>query len=329
MKNLIGFIPKFKNQSILVIGDIMVDRFVWGKVSRISPEAPVPVVEVTRETQALGGAGNVANNLSSLGAEVNIISVIGDDVVGDQLKDSLKALKIGTEGLVNDDSRPTSIKTRIIAQHQQVVRVDKEIKGVFSKHVEERIEEKLEKLIPKSNAVIISDYGKGVIGKKVLTKAINLARKCEVPVNVDPKIENFMKYKRVTCITPNTDEAVQGMHYLGPREDEDIYELGKKILKKLNSESVLITRGEKGMTLFEHGNKITHIPTRAKEVFDVTGAGDTVIATFTLALAAKADLKQAAEISNFAAGVVVGKIGTATVTPEELEEAIRDFTKTS
>ncbi|MCX5782489.1 MAG: PfkB family carbohydrate kinase, partial [Elusimicrobia bacterium] len=162
---------------------------------------------------------------------------------------------------------------------------------------------------------------------RILKKAINLARKYDIPINVDPKIENFMRYKKVTCITPNTAEAIAGMHYHGPTEDKNIVDLGKKILKKLGTDSVLITRGEKGMTLIEHGNKITHIPTRAKEVYDVTGAGDTVIATFTLALAAKANLIQAAEISNFAAGVVVAKLGTATVSPEELQTAIKNFNK--
>ena len=327
MEKLLSFIPKFRKQSVLVIGDIMVDRFVWGKVSRISPEAPVPVVEVTQETQALGGAGNVANNLSSLGASVNLVAVTGDDLTADQLKDSLRAKKIGTDGLISDDSRPTSIKTRIIAQHQQVVRVDKEIKGIFTRAIEQKLDEKIAKLIPLSNAVIISDYGKGVVSAGLLKKTIALARKHNIPVNVDPKIENFMKYRRITCITPNTDEAVAGMHYHGPKEDKNIVELGRKILKKLGSDSVLITRGEKGMTLFEHGNKITNIPTRAKEVYDVTGAGDTVISVFTLALAAKANFKQAAELSNFAAGVVVAKLGTATVSPKELEEAIREFSK--
>lgn len=296
----------------------------YDKANR-SSEAPVPVVEVTEETQALGGAGNVASNLSSLGATVRIVSVIGNDTVGEQIKDSLRAKRIDIGGLIIDDSRPTSIKTRIIAQHQQVVRVDREVKGVFPRDIEQKLDEKISLLVPQSDAVIISDYGKGLIGANVLKKAIGLARKRKIPINVDPKIENFMRYRNITCITPNTAEAAAGMHYHGPLEDSNIAELGKKILKELHSDSVLITRGEKGMTLFESKNRITHIPTRAKEVFDVTGAGDTVIATFTLALAAHANLLQAAEISNFAAGVVVGKLGTATVSPEELQRAIKDF----
>lgn len=327
MQKLIKLIPKFKQQNILVIGDMMVDKFVWGKVSRISPEAPVPVVDVTRETQALGGAGNVAVNLSSLGAKVFITGVVGNDIVGEQLKDDLRARHIFTEKLVVDDARPTSIKTRIIAQHQQVVRVDREVRGNFAPSVVRHLIAMIEETIPQVQAVIISDYGKGVVNPAVLSRAIALARRHNIPVTVDPKIEHFQRYKKVSCITPNTKEAIEGMHWRDVSDDNDIVELGRKILKKLKSDSVLITRGEKGMTLLEPHGKITHIPTRAKEVFDVTGAGDTVIATLTLALAARASFVEAAEIANFAAGVVVGKIGTAAVSPDELKKAITSFAR--
>jgi D-beta-D-heptose 7-phosphate kinase/D-beta-D-heptose 1-phosphate adenosyltransferase len=327
MEKLTKLIPQFERQSILVLGDVMVDKFVWGKVSRISPEAPVPVVEVSKETYALGGASNVANNLSSLLANVYLIGVIGRDMVGEQLKEDLQVKNINTDGLVNDGERPTIIKTRIIASHQQVVRVDKEVKGAFSAAVEKALLDKLEEIVPAVKAVIISDYGKGVINQTVLKRAISLALKYKIPVNVDPKIEHFLRYKKVSCITPNTSEAIAGMRHRDVFEDKDVVELGRKILKTLDSKSVLITRGEKGMTLFEPGDRITHIPTRAKEVFDVTGAGDTVIATFTLALAAKASFREAAEISNFAAGLVVGKLGTATVTPPELRNAILGYSK--
>jgi len=325
MKNLIGFIPHFSRQKILVIGDIMVDKFVWGKVSRISPEAPVPVVEVSQETHKLGGAGNVANNLNSLGGKVYLVGVIGSDIVGEQLKDDLRETKISVDGIISDQTRPTCIKTRIIASHQQVVRVDKEVKGAFTAEIERNIIDRIESIIPQVQAIIISDYGKGVVTPAVLSRAIQLARKNGTPVTVDPKIEHFLRYKRVSCITPNLSEAFSGMRTLLVDEDKKIIELGNKILRKLNSDSVLITRGEKGMTLFEPGNRITHIPTRAKEVYDVTGAGDTVIATFTLALAARADFVTAAEISNFAAGVVVGKLGTATVSLAELRSAILNY----
>jgi D-beta-D-heptose 7-phosphate kinase/D-beta-D-heptose 1-phosphate adenosyltransferase len=325
MDKLTRLIPRFQKKNVLVLGDIMVDKFVWGKVSRISPEAPVPVVEVTRESQTFGGAGNVANNLVSLGGDAYIVGVVGNDIEAELLKSEFKGRGIHTDNIVVDQSRPTTIKTRIIASHQQVVRVDREIKGDFAFDVEKKLIANIEEILPAVQAVIISDYGKGVINSSILKRAITIARKKGIPVTVDPKIEHFQRYKRVSCITPNMAEAIAGMRYRDVKTEEEVYELGQKILKKLNSDSVLITRSEKGMTLFQPGNKITHIPTRAKEVFDVTGAGDTVISTFTLALAAKASLAEAAEISNFAAGIVVAKLGTATVSPQELHSAVTEF----
>ena len=324
--DLLKAILGLKNKSILVVGDTMVDRFVWGKVSRISPEAPVPVVEVTKETQTLGGAGNVANNITSLGAKAYIITVIGDDLDGLCMKEMLESKNINTDYVIVDKQRPTTLKTRIVASNQQVVRVDKEIKGYFSGKTEVAILKNIDAVMKKVDGVIISDYAKGIVTDKVLKKIITLAKKKKIPVTVDPKVENFKKYKHITCMTPNTKEAIEGMNaqHQGIKTDEDIAKLGKKILKLLQSQSVLITRGEKGMTIIEK-NKITHIPTRAKEVYDVTGAGDTVIATMTLALAAKRKLVEAAEIANFAAGIVVGKVGTATVTVDEIVKTIKTF----
>jgi D-glycero-beta-D-manno-heptose-7-phosphate kinase len=322
MKSLARFINDFSKQRILVIGDLMVDKFVWGKVSRISPEAPVPVVEITKETYSFGGAGNVANNLISLGAKVDVLGVIGKDIVGQELEYDLKKRGINTTGIVFEDERPTIIKTRIIASHQQIVRFDKEVKGKFAADTERTLISRIADLVPRINAMIISDYGKGVVSKALLKKAIALALKFNIPVTVDPKIENFTYYKKVTCITPNLPEAIAGMKYRDVSTDEEVQALGKKILKKLDSETVLITRGEKGMTLFEKHGITKHIPTRAKEVFDVTGAGDTVISVFTLARSSKASFLEAAELSNFAAGIVVGKLGTATVTPQELRESL-------
>jgi D-beta-D-heptose 7-phosphate kinase/D-beta-D-heptose 1-phosphate adenosyltransferase len=322
---LLKLISLFKKQTILVVGDTMVDKFIWGKIKRISPEAPVPVVEVNKETEVLGGAANVANNITALGAKSFIVSAIGEDTTGKTLIEMLSEKNISSEYLVYSSHRPTIIKTRIIASNQQVVRVDKEIKGTFEKSTELKIIKNIKEAMPKVNAVIISDYGKGVVSPSILKKTISLARKYKIPVTVDPKIDHFKKYKKITTMTPNEKEAIEGMVAKNIRTEEDIEILGKKILKTLGSESVVITRGEKGMTLIEPNNKITNIPTRAKEVYDVTGAGDTVISTMTLALAAKADLLNAAEIANFAAGVVVGKIGTATTNPKELEEVIKDF----
>jgi D-beta-D-heptose 7-phosphate kinase/D-beta-D-heptose 1-phosphate adenosyltransferase len=324
---LLKLIHLFKKQAILIIGDAMVDQFIWGKVKRISPEAPVPVIEITKETAALGGAANVANNIIDLGGKAFIISVIGKDISGNSVIKMLSEKKINSDYLICDSNRPTIVKTRIIAVSQQVVRVDKEIKGFFEHSIEYKIIENIEKLAPLVNAVIISDYGKGVITPKVLKKTIYLAKKYHIPVTVDPKIEHFKKYKKVTLITPNEKEALEGMNIKSIKTDEDIAVLGRKILKTLNSDSVLITRGEKGMTLIQSNNKIVNIPTRAKEVYDVTGAGDTVISAITLALAAKADFVSAAEIANFAAGIVVGKLGTTTTNLQELEKTIKDFYK--
>jgi len=322
---LLKLISLFKKQTVLVVGDTMVDKFIWGKVVRISPEAPVPVVEVTKETEVLGGAANVANNITALGGKAFIVSAIGEDITGKTLIEMLSEKDINYDYLVYSSHRPTIIKTRIIAASQQVVRVDKEVKGIFERSTELKIIKNIEETIPKANAVIISDYGKGVVSPIVLKKTIALARKYKIPVTVDPKIDHFKKYKKITTMTPNEKEAIEGMGLKNIKTDKDIAVLGKKILKTLGSNSVVITRGEKGMTLIEPNNKITNIPTRAKEVYDVTGAGDTVISTMTLALAAKADLLSAAEIANFAAGIVVGKLGTATTNPQELEEVVKDF----
>ena len=322
---LLSMIPKLQKQSILVVGDTMVDKFIWGKVSRISPEAPVPVVEVSSDTETLGGAGNVASNITSLGATAYLITVIGDDINGINMKNMLKEKNINHDFVVVDKNRPTTIKTRIIASHQQVVRFDREVKGTFLPSTEKMIIKNIEAVISKVSGIIISDYAKGIIVPKVLKKIITLAKKRNIPVTVDPKVENFRRYKYITCMTPNTKEATEGMNAKNIHTDEDIALLGKRILKLLKSESVLITRGEKGMTLVEKNNKITNIPTRAKEVYDVTGAGDTVIATMTLALSAKFNFVSSAEIANFAAGFVVAKVGTATITSKELEETIKDF----
>lgn len=325
---LLSMIPKLQKKAILVVGDTMVDKFIWGKVSRISPEAPVPVVEVSSDTETLGGAGNVASNITSLGATAYLITVIGNDVNGVNMRNMLREKNINHEFVVVDKNRPTTIKTRIIASHQQVVRVDREVKGTFSSATENMIIKNIETIIPKVDGIIISDYAKGIIVPKVLKKIITLARKNNIPVTVDPKVENFKQYKYITCMTPNTKEATEGMNAKNINTDQDIALLGKRILKLLKSESILITRGEKGMTLVEKNNKITNIPTRAKEVYDVTGAGDTVIATMTLALSAKFDFVSSAEIANFAAGFVVAKVGTATITSKELEETIKDFYRT-
>lgn len=325
MKNkIVKVINEFNKRNILILGDIMVDKFVQGTVSRISPEAPVPVVEVKKETSLPGGAGNVANNIAALKAKVFLVGVIGNDSAGENLKQELDKNSIIVDGIFTDIYRPTSVKTRIIAQHQQVVRVDWETKDEISGSIREKMFDYVHKILPQIDAIILSDYGKGVVKPKILKEVISLANKNRIPVTVDPKIEHFLSYRKVTCITPNLQEAVSGMRIHKAQNEKEIHVLGKNILNRLGCQSVLITRGEKGMTLFEKGKKPFHIPTRAKEVYDVTGAGDTVISVLTLGLASKLSLRVSAEIANYAAGVVVGKLGTATVSPEELKQNIKE-----
>jgi len=324
-RKLFDIIKKFDKKNVLVVGDIMLDRYVWGNVERISPEAPVPVVEVVKETQTLGGCGNVANNITSVGGNVYIVTIVGNDIYAEDLKQMLKEKKVNIDGVFVDKSRPTTVKTRIIAHNQQVVRVDKESRHQLNPHLFEKIKSYILSIKNSVDAILISDYGKGVITKSLLSFLINLAKKLEIPISVDPKIEHFLEYKRVTILTPNLNEATLGMRlHKKPQTQQEIYDLGRKILAKLKPQALVITRGPDGMTLFEK-EKIYHIPTRAKEVYDVTGAGDTVIAILTLCLASGADFVSSCEISNFAAGIVVGKVGTATVTKEELIESIRSY----
>jgi D-glycero-beta-D-manno-heptose-7-phosphate kinase len=318
-----SLIKRFAHIKALVIGDLMLDHFLWGSVSRISPEAPVPVVDVSRETEMPGGAGNVAINMASLGAEVFLAGVIGEDLAGERLVNLFQRYPIHLDPLVRANDRPTIVKTRVIAHHQQVVRFDRERRGELPKDLHSRLWQQIEGLIPRVDAIVLSDYGKGVVSTALIQALIPLARRRGIPITVDPKIENFSRYKQVTCVTPNMHEAMTGAQVSRVESEEDVERLGELILKRLNTESVLITRGEKGMSLFERKKPPVHIPTRAKEVYDVTGAGDTVISTLTLALAAGAPLRASAELANYAAGIVVGKLGTAAVSRAELEIALR------
>ncbi|MFQ3675181.1 MAG: D-glycero-beta-D-manno-heptose-7-phosphate kinase [Endomicrobiia bacterium] len=328
IKHWFEIIEKFSSKQILVVGDIMMDRFVWGNVERISPEAPVPVVEVVKETEHSGGCGNVARNIVSLGGKCIVVSVIGSDAVGERLRQIMVNSNVDVSGIFREDNRPTIVKTRIIAHNQQMVRIDRESKSQISGSVLEKVEDFIKKTAKTVDAILISDYGKGMITKKLLKKCINLAHKYDIPISVDPKIEHFMDYKKVTVITPNTNEATLGMRlHKKPQTEEEVCALGEKIIKKLKSEAVVITRGEKGMSLFQKNKKVYNIPTRAREVYDVTGAGDTVIATLTLALSAGASMATGCEIANYAAGVVVGKVGTATVTAKELKDIIKEYAK--
>lgn len=314
------YLKLFSKARILVIGDFMLDQFVWGSVNRISPEAPVPVVNVQRESYMPGGALNVANNIRTLGGTVYPCGVVGRDLEGRMLVKTIRREGIETGGVIYDASRRTTLKTRIIAHSQQVVRFDREKAEDISKEDRAAMMRFIRAAIEKTDVIIVEDYGKGVIQPALLEELLKLAKKHKKPVVVDPKEKHFSYYKGATAITPNRKEAYGAIEH---SEKLPMKELGKKLLSKLALEGVLITLGEDGMALFERDGSVTQIPTAAREVYDVSGAGDTVISVFSMALAVGAKMKDAARISNIAAGIVVGKLGTATVTPEELERALR------
>lgn len=321
-KRLLTLIEKFKRGKVLVLGDIILDEFVWGKVSRISPEAPVPVVEVTKESLMLGGAANVLKNIHSLGGQALLIGVIGNDYNGERVLELLKDDGFNTNGIVIDDMRHTSIKTRVIAQHQQVVRFDRESRDELSSKTYSAVVEFLLANLPKYDAVIVSDYGKGLINRGLISNIVKFKKRNGIIVSVDPKIRNFRFYKGVSVITPNQKEAEEACGF-EIDSDKTLIKAGKYLLKKYDTDAILITRGELGMSLFQKDGTIKHIPTIAKEVFDVTGAGDTVISTLSLSLAVKANWTDACIISNHAAGIVVGKLGTATASKQELIDSIK------
>jgi len=315
-------ISEFKNARVLVIGDLILDEFLWGDVSRISPEAPVPVVWVRKESFMPGGASNVANNLRSLGANVHSVGVIGDDDRGSILKTELEASGINTDGILIDSSRPTTLKTRVVAGHQQVVRIDKENTEPLDGKLVSRMAEYVRSVIDKIDAIIIEDYGKGVITPGLLEKIVTLAKRKKKIISVDPKEEHFRFYRGISVITPNNHEAAKAVGF-PIKDDASLKRAGAALLSKIGCRIALITLGENGMAVFEKNKPMVHIPTVAQEVFDVSGAGDTVIASYTLSLASGGDSIESAYISNFAAGIVVGKIGIAVVTPEELTGRIK------
>jgi D-glycero-beta-D-manno-heptose-7-phosphate kinase len=311
-------------RSVVVYGDVMLDEFVWGDVTRISPEAPVPVVDIRRESVHLGGAANVLANLRALGVRADVVGVVGDDRAGERVRAELRGAGAlhGAENLILDAGRPTTVKTRIIAHSQLVVRADRERRTQIGAEVEGRVIERLVGLLAEADALIVSDYDKGAVTGRVLGEVLPQARAAGVPVLVDPKIRNFEAYRPATLVTPNHHEALR---LTGTEDDSDegIAQAARLIRERLGCDSVLITRGERGMMLLEGEGVPVYVPTVAREVYDVTGAGDTVIATLAAALAASASLAEAAALANHAAGVVVGKVGTATATPEELLAAVR------
>jgi D-beta-D-heptose 7-phosphate kinase/D-beta-D-heptose 1-phosphate adenosyltransferase len=315
-------INAFKKSNILVIGDLIIDHFIWGNVSRISPEAPVPVVNVSHDNLLLGGSANVLHNIFGLGAKATICGVIGHDSMGEHLLQLIEALPSPTDGIVKQDDRPTTIKTRIVAHGQQVVRFDRESTGNVDGEGLEAIKHFIDQNLSTFQAVIVSDYAKGIITPALMTfLGQRLTQHPGIPLIIDPKPCQPERFFGATIITPNHHEAEQlsGIKIIN---DATLQAAGEKLIHDLGSSAVLITRGEAGMALFEKGKQFITIPTVAKEVFDVTGAGDTVIAALALGLSTGLTYAEAATLANYAAGIVVGKIGTAVVTQQELMEAI-------
>jgi rfaE bifunctional protein kinase chain/domain len=309
---------------VLVVGDVMLDQFIWGNVARISPEAPVPVVDFERESFMPGGAANVARNLTALRAATEIFGVIGDDTAAQQLKQLLAEHKVECNGLAENASRHTSVKTRIVAHKQQVVRIDREtrdgLNGKWAGHLLDAIKAHLNG----ADAVVVCDYGKGVVTQPLLNEIKALCREHGIWLSLDPKPVHHLNLSNLSLITPNRKEAFElanlpdDTRNPNPLADKNLMMVAERLLNELRPALLLITLGELGMLLCQRGHKAFHIPTVAQEVFDVSGAGDTVIATFSLAIVAGASPVEAAILSNHAAGIVVGKLGTATTSPEEL-----------
>jgi rfaE bifunctional protein kinase chain/domain len=306
------------NSHVVVLGDVMLDEFVWGDVTRISPEAPVPVVDIRRESVHLGGAANVLTNLMALGAKACVIGVIGKDFAGERLRASLhEASPMQLDAhLVVDESRPSTVKTRIIAHSQLVVRADRELRTPVNGQTEARIISALKEAIRHADAFVVSDYDKGVVTPRILAEILPLAYE-RMPVLIDPKIRNLASYRPATLVTPNHHEALRMTNLEGDSNNE-LHRAARMLREKLNCDAVLITRGDRGMMLLEGDGEPVYVDTAAREVYDVTGAGDTVIATLAAALAAGASLIEAAGLANHAAGIVVGKVGTATASSEEV-----------
>ena len=315
---------KYQNNhpNILVVGDLMIDYYLWGDSSRVSPEAPVPVVDIQKETKVLGGAGNVVNNLIALGARVSVASVIGSDKVGDELLSMLKNLGVDNSLVVVENGRKTTQKGRVIASHQQVIRFDSETKEDISKDSEDILLNLISKSIEKFDAILISDYAKGVLTNRVLKEVIDFGKNASKKVLIDPKGKDYSKYRGTTLITPNKKEAIEATN-IKIVDEESLKRAGFWLKENLALEYAIITLSEDGIAIFDE--EMTKIPTVAKEVYDVTGAGDSVISTIGFILASGGDIKEACKIANASAAVVVGKLGSATATWDEIIEYERSL----
>jgi D-beta-D-heptose 7-phosphate kinase/D-beta-D-heptose 1-phosphate adenosyltransferase len=311
----------FAGRRILIAGDLMLDEYVWGRVRRISPEAPVPVVEVERRSCMPGGAGNAAANVSSLGGKVTLLGIVGTDDSGARLREALVTAGVDVGALLVDAARPTTGKLRVVAHSQHVVRVDEEQRQPLALEQEDQLLARAADILPGVDAVLLSDYLKGVVSSRFAQGLIRLARGADKPIVVDPKGTVYDKYRHATVLKPNLREAGEALH----RELEsltDLLDAGRQLLELQQSDAVLITRGAEGMSLFVRDQEPVHIPTAAQEIYDVTGAGDTVAGTMVLSLAAGGTMEQSARLANQAAAIVVGKVGTAPAHLEELEARI-------
>ncbi|HNY13384.1 MAG TPA: D-glycero-beta-D-manno-heptose-7-phosphate kinase [Candidatus Wallbacteria bacterium] len=317
---------KFSGVRMVIVGDVMIDEYLFGKCSRISPEAPVPVVEVSKREFRPGGAANVAKNVMSLGGSVSLCGIIGCDGIGRLACEEFEKLGIDSRAVFSDDARPTTLKTRIIAHNQQIARTDIESRHEVSEIIRGKIMKYFKDNLNKFDGVIISDYAKGLVSKSLLAELLPFLQKNKKIVTVDPKVANFYHYRGVTSITPNRKELSDVLG-IPIETSEQLMAGGKSILHDLSLASLLVTLGEEGMCLFTGDGETFMIPTVARAVYDVTGAGDTVISSFTMALIAGADFPTAALISNFAAGEVVGMLGTSTVTCDQVFRAIKSFKK--
>jgi len=324
-RRLLNLLRSFPKRHLLVVGDLMLDRFIWGDVERISPEAPVPVVLVRSESLHLGGAANVIHNVLGLGGQVTVCSAVGRDTAGQWLTRKLRSLGASTRGIFSDQRVRTTEKSRIVAspRHQQLVRLDHENRRGIPASVLEKMSGFLERMVPRCDGIVVSDYGKGTIVEPLLSRISQLADQHGLFTVVDPKKENFEAYRGATLITPNKAEASEAAA-IEISDRASLMRAGKKLLGKWQAEAVLVTLGQDGMSLFRRDGGVGHFPTAARDVFDVTGAGDTVVATCALALAARGSYEEAAILGNLAAGDVVGEVGTATIDLARLKGAVQE-----
>lgn len=322
---LLEIIDQFPKQRIVVLGDLMLDRYLWSTVDRISPEAPVPIAKVEKETITLGGAANTVYNLCSLGVKVEVVGLIGDDSSGRQVLDILANQKVGLQGLIIDPARPTTVKTRIMSGNHQMIRFDNEVTFDIDEVIRKKLMISMSNIMDGTKILVVSDYSKGLISNKLAVQIISMAKKKNIKALVDPTPQSFLKYKHSYLVKPNKKEAETVVNQKMADDYLDLHQFGQKIIKKLNTEIVFITLGKDGIAVIDSHNGVFRIPTAAREVYDVSGAGDTVMAALAASLSYGATIKQAAIIANVCAGIVVGKLGTATCTREELIAYIKQM----